>query len=78
MIDNKSKKVAYESVALLSQALKLIEVKNFGLVRFGVDTEVISRFGEEMSDQVGGKLIEKVTFEQQATDIVQMLQFTTR
>ena len=59
MIDNESKKVAFESVALLSTALKLIEIKNFGLVRFGGESEIVSRFGEEMNDQLGGEVVEK-------------------
>ena len=78
MIDNESKKVAYESVALLSSALKLIEIKNFSLVKFGVKTEIISHFGDEINDQSGGKIIEKVTFEQNSTDIIEMLDFTSR
>merc|ERR1719500_1400880 len=78
MIDNESKKVAFESVSLLSTALKLIEIKNFGLVRFGASTEVVSRFGEEMNDQLGGEVIEKITFEQQSTNVVEMLDFTSR
>ena len=45
--------MAFESVALLSTALKLIEIKNFGLVRFGAAVEIISQFGEEMNDNIG-------------------------
>ena len=78
MIDNESKKVAFESVALLSTALKLIEIKNFGLVRFGGESEIVSRFGEEMNDQLGGEVVEKFTFEQQSTNVVEMLDFTSR
>ena len=78
MIDNESKKVAFESVALLSSALKLIEIKNFGLLRFGAETEIVSSIGEEMNDQKGGEIIEKFTFEQQTTDIVEMLNSTSQ
>jgi len=78
MIDNESKKVAFESVALLSSALKLIEIKNFGLLRFGAETEIVSSIGEELNDQKGGEIIEKFTFEQQTTDIVEMLNSTSQ
>lgn len=78
MIDNESKKVAFESVALLSSALKLIEIKNFGLLRFGAETEIVSSIGEELNDQKGGEIIEKFTFEQQSTDIVEMLNSTSQ
>ena len=39
---------------------------------------MVSRFGEEMNDQLGGEVIEKFTFEQQSTNVVEMLDFTSR
>ena len=53
-------------------------IQNFGLVRFGAETEVVSRFGEEMNDQLGGEVVEKFTFEQQSTNVIEMLDFTSR
>ena len=78
MIDNESKKIAFESVALVSNALKTIEIKKMGLYRFGAETETILNFGDEMNDAVGGLLVEKCTFEQQSTDMVEMLNYTLR
>lgn len=53
MIDNKSKKLAFESLALVSSALKLIEIKNLGVFRFGAETESILQLGDELNDVVG-------------------------
>ena len=78
MIDNESKKIAFESVALVSNALKTIEIKKMGLYRFGAETETILNFGDEMNDAVGGLLVEKCTFEQQSTNMVEMLNYTLR
>jgi len=78
MIDNKSKKLAFESLALVSSALKLIEIKNLGVFRFGAETESILQLGDELNDVVGGNIISRCTFEQQATDMVKMLDFARR
>ena len=48
------------------------------MVRFGAETEIVSRFGEEMNDQLGGEVVEKFTFEQQSTNVIEMLDFTSR
>ena len=77
-MDNESKKLAFEALALVSNALKLIEIKNFGLIRFGQNAETVLNFGEEMNDAVGGELIEKCTFEQTSTNMVKMLDFALR
>jgi len=53
MIDNKSKRLAFESLALVSSALKLIEIKNLGVFRFGAETESILQLGDELNDVVG-------------------------
>ena len=78
MIDNESKKLAFEAVALVSNALKLIEIKNLSLFRFGSSTDTILNFGDEMNDAVGGQLVEKCTFEQQSTNMVEMLDYALR
>ena len=62
MIDNKSKKLAFESLALVSSALKLIEIKNLGVFRFGAETECILQLGDELNDQVGTGLYRIIYF----------------
>ena len=64
MIDNKSKKLAFESLALVSSALKLIEIKNLGVFRFGAETECILQLGDELNDQVGTVLYLIINFKE--------------
>merc|ERR1719262_194613 len=78
MVDNESKVLAFEALSLVANALKMIEIKNLGLYRFGAETETVLNFGDELTDTTGGNLIEKCTFEQQSTNMVEMLQYTLR
>ena len=78
MVDNESKVLAFEALSLVANALKMIEIKNLGLYRFGAETETVLNFGDELTDTTGGNLIEKCTFAQQSTNMVEMLQYTLR
>ncbi|KAK7603581.1 hypothetical protein V9T40_003580 [Parthenolecanium corni] len=67
MADNHSKELAFESVALVSKALSLIEAGELGVISFGERTRVLHPLGEPFTTQTGAKLIREFTFDETET-----------
>ncbi|XP_050309360.1 midasin [Anthonomus grandis grandis] len=77
MADNHSKELAFESIALVSKALSLLESGQLGIVSFGENTEVHHRLSEPFDDKSGVKLLQNFQFGQQKTNIGALLNFVT-
>ncbi|KAI4465363.1 midasin-related [Holotrichia oblita] len=77
MDDNHSKELAFESVALISKALTLLESGQLSILSFGETTELLHKLEEPFTDKNGHKLLQKFNFEQRKTCVGQMVNFAT-
>lgn len=55
MADNRSKELAFESLALVSQALTLLEVGELGVLSFGEAVKVLHKLGEPFTQFSGAR-----------------------
>ena len=53
MADNRSKELAFESVALISKALCLLESGQLGVVSFGEDVQLIHPLQDSFNEESG-------------------------
>ncbi|XP_052755953.1 midasin isoform X2 [Galleria mellonella] len=75
MADNRSKELAFESLALVSQALNLLESGDLAVLSFGEKPNLLHPFTEQFSEHSGSKILEQLRFEQTKTKIAQLLDF---
>ncbi|XP_072942545.1 midasin [Epargyreus clarus] len=77
MADNRSKELAFESLALVSQALNLLESGDLAVLSFGEKPSLLHPFTEQFTEHSGSKILEELRFEQKKTRIAQLLDFCT-
>ncbi|VEN33727.1 unnamed protein product, partial [Callosobruchus maculatus] len=77
MADNHSKELAFESVALISKALTLLESGQLSVVSFGERVEVIHKLTEQFTDRSGTKLLQRFRFDQTKTNVGKLVDFAT-
>ncbi|XP_015262586.1 PREDICTED: midasin [Gekko japonicus] len=77
MIDNHSKQLAYESLAVIGNALTLLEVGQIAMCSFGETVQLLHPFHEQFNDQSGTRILRLCKFEQKKTKIAQFLESTT-
>nr|XP_023017788.1 midasin [Leptinotarsa decemlineata] len=77
MADNHSKELAFESVALISKALTLLESGQLSVLSFGEKTEVVHKLTDQFTDKSGIKLLQKFQFIQNKTCIADLVDFAT-
>ncbi|XP_033739322.1 midasin-like [Pecten maximus] len=77
MVDNHSKQLAYESLALIANALTLLESGELGICSFGESVRLLHPFTEQFTTQSGARLLQHFTFEQKKTKIAQLLKQIT-
>ncbi|XP_039293225.1 midasin-like [Nilaparvata lugens] len=75
MSDNHSKQLAFESLALVSKALTLLEVGQLCVVSFGEKPRVLHPLSEPFTEHSGAKLMQQLLFEQQKTHVGSLLEF---
>lgn len=74
MIDNHSKQLAFESLAVIANGLSLLETGELAICSFGESMQVIHSFGEQFSCHSGARLLQHFTFTQKKTNIALLLQ----
>ncbi|XP_072854872.2 midasin isoform X1 [Pogona vitticeps] len=74
MIDNHSKQLAYESLAVIGNALALLEVGQIAVCSFGETVQLLHPFHEQFSDQSGARILQHCRFEQKKTRIAEFLE----
>uniref|UniRef100_A0A669QDJ1 Midasin n=1 Tax=Phasianus colchicus TaxID=9054 RepID=A0A669QDJ1_PHACC len=74
MIDNHSKQLAYESLAVIGNALTLLEVGQIAVCSFGETVQLLHPFHEQFSDQSGTRILRLCKFQQKKTKIAQFLE----
>ncbi|KAK6640348.1 hypothetical protein RUM44_012035 [Polyplax serrata] len=77
MFHNESRELAFESLALVSKALDLIEAGRLGVLSFGEKTNIVHRLGDPFSEDVGARVINEFTFVQNKTLLCEMLDVST-
>ncbi|XP_066248350.1 midasin [Euwallacea similis] len=77
MADNHSKELAFESVALISKALSLLESGQLAVVSFGENTEILHKLSDPFTDISGMQLLQSFQFGQQKTGIGKLMDFVT-
>ncbi|XP_064411298.1 midasin [Latimeria chalumnae] len=74
MIDNHSKQLAFESLAVIGNALTLLEVGQIAVCSFGETVQLLHPFHEQFNDQSGARILRQCTFQQKKTKIAQFLE----
>ena len=77
MVDNHSKQLAFESLAVIANALSMLEVGELSICSFGECVQVVHPFNEPFSCQSGARLLQHFTFGQKKTNVAQLLQQST-
>jgi midasin len=74
MADTKSVHLAYQTLALVSQALTKLEVGQIGIARFGENVEILHDFNSNaFSDAEGSRIMNTFTFQQHRTDVAKLV-----
>lgn len=55
MASNNSKELAFESMALVSKALGLLEAGQLGVLSFGEKTKVVHQLGDPFTEETGAR-----------------------
>ncbi|XP_060523118.1 midasin [Cylas formicarius] len=77
MDDSHSKELAFESVALISRALSLLESGQLGVVSYGEKAKVHHSLAEPFTNESGVELLQTLKFDQQRTCVGNMVEFVT-
>ncbi|CAD6566582.1 MAG: hypothetical protein CYPHOPRED_000931 [Cyphobasidiales sp. Tagirdzhanova-0007] len=74
MADSHSVHLAYQTLALVSQALTRLEAGEISICRFGESVEFIHNFEDgPVSGSIGSSIVDAFTFSQRSTDVRQLL-----
>lgn len=77
MAESHSVHLAYQTLALVSQALTKLEVGQVSIARFGEGVDVLHEFGDTgFSDADGAKVMRAFKFDQHRTDVAALLERT--
>ncbi|XP_020142630.2 midasin isoform X1 [Microcebus murinus] len=74
MVDNHTKQLAFESLAVIGNALTLLEVGQIAVCSFGECVKLLHPFHEQFSDYSGCQILRLCTFQQKKTKIAQFLE----
>lgn len=77
MSDNRSKELAFESVALISKALTLLESGQLAVLSFGESTDILHKLTDTFTEKSGSKLLQKFKFDQKKTCVAKLVDFAT-
>lgn len=76
MAESHSVDLAYQTLALVSQALTKLEVGQVSIARFGEGVDILHEFGETFSDSDGAKVMRAFKFDQHRTDVAALVERT--
>ncbi|PFX16223.1 Midasin [Stylophora pistillata] len=77
MNDNHSKQLAFESLAVISNALTRLEAGDLGVCSFGETVRLLHPFHEAFTDNSGARILQQFTFDQKKTRIAELLNTCT-
>uniref|UniRef100_H0VTT4 Midasin n=1 Tax=Cavia porcellus TaxID=10141 RepID=H0VTT4_CAVPO len=73
-IDDSSSMLAFESLAVIGNALTLLEVGQIAICSFGESVKLLHPFHEQFSDYAGAQILRLCKFQQKKTRIAQFLE----
>jgi midasin len=73
MLDNETKMLAFQSLALLSKSLSLIEAGQLAVMSFGEEVKLLHSLNEPFSEDVGPRLLTHFTFDQKQTRVASLI-----
>jgi len=76
MSESHSVQLTFEALAMISKALTQLEAGELAVVRFGETVNLVHPFESPFNDESGAQAIRQFTFEQQSTDIQQLMTST--
>ncbi|XP_040596448.1 midasin isoform X2 [Mesocricetus auratus] len=74
MVDNHTKQLAFESLAVIGNALTLLEVGQIAVCSFGESVKLLHPFHEQFGDSSGSQILRFCKFQQRKTKIAQFLE----
>ncbi|XP_038966893.1 midasin isoform X1 [Rattus norvegicus] len=74
MVDNHTKQLAFESLAVIGNALTLLEVGQIAVCSFGESVKLLHPFHEQFNDSSGSQILRLCKFQQRKTKIAQFLE----
>ncbi|CED83314.1 AAA ATPase containing von Willebrand factor type A (vWA) domain [Phaffia rhodozyma] len=75
MAESHSVHLAYETLALVSQAMTKLEVGDIGIAKFGEAFELLHGFEEtNLSDDKGAQVMSRFKFDQKATNVLSLVE----
>uniref|UniRef100_K9J478 Midasin n=1 Tax=Desmodus rotundus TaxID=9430 RepID=K9J478_DESRO len=74
MADNHTKQLAFESLAVIGNALTLLEVGQIAVCSFGESVKLLHPFHEQFNDYSGSQILRLCKFQQKKTKIAQFLE----
>ncbi|ERE84001.1 midasin-like protein [Cricetulus griseus] len=74
MVDNHTKQLAFESLAVIGNALTLLEVGQIAVCSFGESVKLLHPFHEQFGDSSGSQILRLCKFQQRKTKIAQFLE----
>uniref|UniRef100_A0A8D8RCU5 Midasin n=1 Tax=Cacopsylla melanoneura TaxID=428564 RepID=A0A8D8RCU5_9HEMI len=74
MADNQSRELAFESLALVSKALTLLETGELSIVSFGETTKVLHHLGDQFSESSGASILQQFKFDQTKTRVANLVE----
>ncbi|XP_059478111.1 midasin [Neocloeon triangulifer] len=77
MAENHSKELAFESLALVSQALTLLEAGELAVVSFGEEPKILHQLESTFNEESGARLLQQLSFGQRQTRVGRMVNFVT-
>ncbi|KAG1714127.1 Midasin [Nymphon striatum] len=77
MSDNQSKTLAFQSIAVISKALNLLEAGEISVLSFGEEIRLLHSFDKQFTDVSGAEILNNFTFAQTKTKIGELLDFVT-
>ncbi|KAI5703701.1 hypothetical protein M8J75_015055 [Diaphorina citri] len=78
MADNQSRELAFESLALVSKALTLLETGELSIVSFGESTKVLHHLGDQFSEISGASILQQFKFDQTKTRVASLVEEVCR
>ena len=77
MNDVNAKELAFESIALISRALMLLESGQLSILSFGERTDILHKLTDTFTEKSGSKLLQTFQFKQPNTCIAALVNFVT-
>ena len=74
MLESESRHLAFETLAMITRSLSMLEVGDMSVVGFGEEVKVAHDFGSPFTSEAGAEIFKRLTFAQNRTDVRKLLQ----